>query len=36
MMFIVLYIREKEDDLERKYQLLIRELRCISAIEGEW
>lgn len=27
--------REKEDDLEQKYQLLIRELRSIISIEGK-
>jgi len=29
-----MYYREKEDDLERRYQLLIGELRSIIAIEG--
>jgi len=35
---IILFIfyREKEDDLENKYQLLIRELRTIIAIEGNY
>jgi len=28
--------REKEDDLEQKYQLLIRELRSIISIEGTY
>lgn len=29
------FSREKEDDLEQKYQLLIRELRSIISIEGK-
>lgn len=31
---LLVFYREKEDDLERRYQLLIRELRSIIAIEG--
>jgi len=31
-----MFYREKEDDLERRYQLLIGELRSIIAIEGTY
>lgn len=34
MFILYMFYREKEDDLERRYQLLIGELRSIIAIEG--